>query len=53
MNYKGYSIDRDREHYLVTGPEGMWTEDTVQDAKESIDQMEKEELDETHYIENT
>jgi len=51
MNYKGYSIDRDREHYLVTGSEGMWTEDTVQDAKESIDQMEVS--DEAYHIENS
>jgi hypothetical protein len=40
MNYRGYSIDRDKGHYLVTGPEGMWTEDTVDDAKHSIDELE-------------
>lgn len=40
--YKGYTIEHDHGHYLVTGPAGMWTEDTVQDAKAQIDELEEE-----------
>ena len=38
--YKGYTITHDRGHYVVTGPGGTWTEDTVTDAKATIDTME-------------
>lgn len=43
MVYKGYHIEHDRGHYLVVGPEGMWTEDTVEDAKKAVDFLEEEE----------
>lgn len=34
MNYKGYKIEHDRDHYIVIAPDGSsWTEDTVKDAK--------------------
>ena len=42
VEYKGYTIEHDRGHYLVTGPQGQWTEDTVQDAKAQIDELEEE-----------
>ena len=38
MKYKGYSIDSEYGHYLVTGPTGQWREDTVEDAKHTIDE---------------
>lgn len=39
MNYKGFKIEHDGDHYKVTGPNGEeWTEDTVRDAKEAIDE---------------
>lgn len=40
MEYKGYTIEHDHGHYLVTGPDGTWTEDTVQDAKRTIDELD-------------
>lgn len=49
MQYRGYSIDPDHGHYFVTGPEGQWTEDTVQDAKAAIDFLEDDEEDEDDY----
>ena len=43
MEYKGYTINHDRGHYLVTGPEGTWPEgwttDTVEEAKADIDYL--------------
>lgn len=42
MNYKGYIITHDRDHYVVAGSEGKWTEDTVTDAKDTIDSIDKE-----------
>jgi len=42
MFYKGYTIEHDRDHYKVIGPDGSeWTEDTVEDAKETIDEETK------------
>ena len=41
MEYKGYLITSDRGHYVVTGPDGTWTEDTVMDAKETINSIDK------------
>lgn len=43
MEYKGYQIDRERDHIIVTDPEGLsWEEDSVQDAKLTIDGELKE-----------
>lgn len=42
MQYKGYTIENDHGHQLVTGPAGMWTEDTVEDAKAQIDELDAE-----------
>ena len=37
--YRGYKIEHEFNHYLVKAPDGSsWTEDTVEDAKESIDE---------------
>ena len=42
MEYRGYSIDHERNgSYLVTGPEGQWSADTVEEAKRDIDAMEE------------
>lgn len=42
MIYRGYAIEHEFGHIRVTAPDGSsWTEDTVEDAKHSID----EELD--------
>lgn len=39
MTYRGYTIEKEFNHYLVTSPDGKtWTEDTVEDAKRSIDE---------------
>ena len=43
MSYKGYTIEKDKGYYLVTGPEGIWSEDTIEDAKATIDSIEMEE----------
>jgi len=40
--YKGYTIEQDHGHYIVTGPEGTWTTDTVEEAKADIDELDKE-----------
>lgn len=38
MNYRGYEIKHDGNHYKVIAPDGReWNEDTVKDAKETID----------------
>ncbi len=38
MEYRGYCIERTKGSVIVTDPAGeTWTEDTVQDAKISID----------------
>ena len=38
MEYRGYQIERTKGSVIVTDPNGeTWTEDTVQDAKLSID----------------
>lgn len=38
-SYKGYTIEYEKGHYKVTGPNDMeWTEDTYKDAKEAIDE---------------
>ena len=41
--YKGYLIAWFHGCYHVTGYGQSWTEDTVQDAKAIIDEMEREE----------
>lgn len=39
MNYKGYEIKHDGDHYKVIAPDGReWTEYTVRDAKDAIDE---------------
>ena len=39
MEYKGYEITYDRDHVVVTGPDGkQWTEDKVADAMHAIDE---------------
>ena len=43
LNYKGYTIEHGKGYYIVTGPEGTWSEDTVEDAKATIDSIEIEE----------
>lgn len=44
MNYKGYTIEHQKGgYYLVTDGSNSWTEDTVQDAKYTIDDITKEE----------
>lgn len=38
MNYRGYEIEHDGNHYKVIAPDGReWNEDTAKDAKETID----------------
>ena len=39
MKYKGYIIEHYRDYYKVIDSDGYWTEDTVQDAKASIDTL--------------
>jgi len=37
--YAGYEIKRDRDHVVVTAPDGsQWTEDTVTDAMREINE---------------
>lgn len=43
MTYKGYTIEHDHKHYLVTGPDGIWSADTVDEAKQDIDETEEED----------
>lgn len=39
MDYKGYEIIADHGHYVVIAPDGKeWTEDTLDDAKRSVDE---------------
>ena len=39
MEYKGYIIEHDGDHYKVIAPDGNeWTEDSIKDAKETINQ---------------
>jgi len=43
MMYEGYRIVHDRGHILVIAPDGTsWTEDTVEDAKNTIDSMRED-----------
>ena len=42
IEYKGYTIESDKQHFLVTGPDGMWTADTVEEAKADIDSREEQ-----------
>ena len=40
--YEGYRIVHDRGHILVIAPDGTsWTEDTIEDAKHTIDKEEQ------------
>lgn len=39
MNYRGYEIIHERDHYKVIAPDGReWTEDTVEDAEKAINE---------------
>lgn len=42
MYYKGYQIENDRDHVVVTAIDSVdqyqWTEDTVHDAMQAIDE---------------
>ena len=39
MRYRDYEIEHDGNHYKVIAPDGReWNEDTVTDAKETIDE---------------
>ncbi len=41
MEYRGYKIENEFGHYNVTPPDGKsggWTEDTIEEAKQSIDE---------------
>ena len=43
LSYKGYLIENEKGHYKVTSPQGEeWREDTVKDAKQSIDELEND-----------
>lgn len=38
MDYRGYSIEKEKHYYKVTSPDGEeWTEDFIKDAKDAID----------------
>lgn len=44
MEYKGFTIESNYGHYVVTeieNPNNSWTEDTVRDAKDTIDELEE------------
>lgn len=43
MKYRGYTIKKEREYYLVTCEDMQWTEDSVRDAKNTIDELEEGE----------
>jgi len=44
--YRGYEIISVQEHYKVMCPDGgSWTEDTIEDAKDSIDEIREAEND--------
>lgn len=39
MTYDDYKIEHDRDHYVVTAPDGThWTEDTYEDAVQAIEE---------------
>ena len=38
MKYKGYIIEQEFNHYKVSGPIGEWREDTITEAKKTIDE---------------
>ena len=39
MEYRGYTIKHDGNHYKVIAPDGTeWHEDTVRDAEDAIDE---------------
>ena len=41
MQYMGYTIEHEFNHYKVIAPDGTeWTEDTVEDAKQAIEEEE-------------
>lgn len=44
MNYKGYEIIQRNGHYVVIEPDGteLSEEDTIRDARETIDEQIKE-----------
>lgn len=42
IEYKGYTIESDKQHFLVTGPDGMWSADSVEEAKTDIDELQEE-----------
>lgn len=45
MDYRGYLIKKEYQHYVVIAPNGKsWREDTIDDAYDAID----EELDNSH-----
>ena len=45
--YKGYSIKREKHYFVVTSPDGVeWVEDSVEDAKRTIDNEESDEKNE-------
>ena len=42
MRYKEYIIEHDRDHVIVTSPDGdSWTEDTITEAKQAINKLEE------------
>ena len=42
MLYKGYEIERERDHYKIICPDGTEIEvDSPEDARETIDELEK------------
>lgn len=42
MNYKGYEIEHERDHFKIIFPDGTEIEvDTVEDAKQTIDELER------------
>lgn len=39
MDYKGYIVERHKEHFIIYSPYAeMWTADTLQEAKLDIDE---------------
>ena len=39
MNYRGYIIKKEFNHYVVSDDTVLWTEDTIEDAKHTIDEL--------------
>lgn len=38
MKYRGYEITNEKGHCRITAPDGtQWTEDTIEEAKKSVD----------------